>query len=137
MKTIVFVMLGFVAWTALPAQSPAPLQAVFDLSSADTTDLSTALRQMGNARREVPDMALALVVHGGAVFHFLKEAPAFQERIAAAKAQGIVFSVCNNSLRRNNIDPDRVKPEASIVPSAVVELIRKQALGWSYIRVGH
>lgn len=137
MKTIAIVLLGLLAWTSLPAQNPPSLQAVFDLSSADTTDLSTALRQLGNARREVPNLALELVVHGNAVFHFLKEAPAFQDRIAAAKAQGIVFAVCNNSLRRNNIDPERVKPEASIVPSAVVELIRKQSQGWSYIRVGH
>jgi intracellular sulfur oxidation DsrE/DsrF family protein len=139
MKCILSFLLGLMTCTSLSAQSPAatPLKAVFDLASADTTDLSTALRQINNARREVPNMEITLVIHGGAVFHFLKEAPAFQERIAAAKKQGIGLAVCNNSLRRNNIEADRVKAEATIVPSAVVELIRKQAEGWSYIRVGH
>jgi intracellular sulfur oxidation DsrE/DsrF family protein len=40
-------------------------------------------------------------------------------------------------LKRLKIDASKLVGEAIIVPSAVVELIRKQSEGWSYLKSGH
>jgi intracellular sulfur oxidation DsrE/DsrF family protein len=37
-------------------------------------------------------------------------------------------------LKRLQIDPSAVSTNAVVVPSAVVELITKQTLGWSYLK---
>jgi intracellular sulfur oxidation DsrE/DsrF family protein len=46
----------------------------------------------------------------------------------------VTLAICNNSLRRLKIDPSQIKVEGTIVPSAVVELIKKQTEGWSYLK---
>ena len=40
------------------------------------------------------------------------------------------------TLESLKIDPSQLMPEATVVPSAVVELITKQSEGWSYLRAG-
>jgi hypothetical protein len=38
---------------------------------------------------------------------------------------------------RYKVDPSQVTTDAIVVPSAVVELIRKQSEGWSYLKAGN
>ena len=57
-------------------------------------------------------------------------------RIKIAKEKGVTIAVCNNSLKRLKIDPSELMQEVTVVPSAVVELIVKQAEGWSYLKAG-
>jgi intracellular sulfur oxidation DsrE/DsrF family protein len=64
----------------------------------------------------------------------MKDSAQFTDRIKIAKAKGVTLAICNNSLRRLKIDPSQIKMEGTIVPSAVVELIRKQTDGWSYLK---
>jgi intracellular sulfur oxidation DsrE/DsrF family protein len=40
-------------------------------------------------------------------------------------------------LKRLKIDPSKLMAETTVVPSAVVELIKKQAEGWSYLKASH
>jgi intracellular sulfur oxidation DsrE/DsrF family protein len=47
---------------------------------------------------------------------------------------GVGMVVCNNSMKRLKVDAKELTPEVEIVPSAMVELIKKQAQGWSYIK---
>lgn len=107
---------------------------VWDLSSADTTSQAAVFRQINNARVEIPDLEIEVVFHGQAVLAMLKDSAQFTDRIKIAKAKGVTLAICNNSLRRLKIDPAQIKSEGTIVPSAVVELIRKQTDGWSYLK---
>jgi intracellular sulfur oxidation DsrE/DsrF family protein len=107
---------------------------VWDLSSADTTSQAAVFRQINNARVEIPDLEIEVVFHGQAVLAMIKDSTQFTERIKIAKAKGVTLAICNNSLRRLKIDPSQIKVEGTIVPSAVVELIKKQTEGWSYLK---
>lgn len=110
---------------------------VWDLSSADTTVQGSVFRQINNARTEIPDLDIEVVFHGQAVFAVMKDSTQFASRIKIAKEKGVTLAVCNNSLRRLKIDPSQVSPLATIVPSAVAELIKKQTDGWSYLKASH
>ena len=110
---------------------------VWDLSSADTTVQGAVFRQINNARTEIPDLDIEVVFHGQAVFAVMKYSTQFASRIKIAKEKRVTLAVCNNSLRRLKIDPSQVSPMATVVPSAVAELIKKQTDGWSYLKASH
>ena len=113
------------------------LSVVWDLSSADTTVQAAVFRQINNARAQVPDLQVEVVFHGQAVFAVMNDSLQFASRVKMAKEKGVNLAVCNNSLKRLKIDPSKLMPETTVVPSAVVELIKKQADGWSYLKASH
>jgi len=113
------------------------LSVVWDLSSADTTVQAAVFRQINNARAQVPDLQVEVVFHGQAVFAVMNDSLQFASRVKLAKEKGVTLAVCNNSLKRLKIDPSKLMPETTVVPSAVVELIKKQADGWSYLKASH
>ena len=113
------------------------LSVVWDLSSADTTVQAAVFRQINNAKAQVPDLQVEVVFHGQAILAVLNDSLQFASRVKLAKEKGVTLAVCNNSLKRLKIDPSRLMPETTVVPSAVVELIKKQADGWSYLKASH
>lgn len=48
--------------------------------------------------------------------------------------KGVIFSLCNNSLRSNKIDPSLLIQNVHIVPTGVKELMIKQHEGYAYIK---
>jgi intracellular sulfur oxidation DsrE/DsrF family protein len=94
-------------------------------------------RQVNNARALVPDLQVEVVFHGQAVFAVMNDSLQFASRVKLAKEKGVTLAVCNNSLKRLKIDPSKLMAETTVVPSAVVELIKKQAEGWSYLKASH
>ena len=113
------------------------LSVVWDLSSTDTAEQAAVFRQINNALAQVPDMQIEVVFHGQAIFAMMKDSTQFESRIKLAREKGVTLAVCNNSLRRYKIDPSQIKTEGIVVPSAVVEMIRKQSEGWSYLKAAH
>lgn len=113
------------------------MSVVWDLSSADTTVQAAVFRQINNARAQVPDLQVEVVFHGQAIMAVMNDSTQFAARVKVAKEKGVTLAVCNNSLKRLKIDPSKLMPETTIVPSAVVELIKKQAEGWSYLKASH
>jgi intracellular sulfur oxidation DsrE/DsrF family protein len=112
------------------------LSVVWDLSNADTAVQGAVFRQINNARAQKPNLVIEVVFHGHAVKSLLKVDKSFEERVKMAKEKGVTIAVCNNSLKRLKIDPSELMQEVTVVPSAVVELIVKQAEGWSYLKAG-
>ena len=127
--------MGFIALAGFAQEKK--LSVVWDLSSADTTVQAAVFRQVNNARALVPDLQVEVVFHGQAVFAVMNDSVQFASRVKLAKEKGVTLAVCNNSLKRLKIDPSKLMPETTVVPSAVVELIKKQAEGWSYLKAGH
>ena len=113
------------------------MKVVWDVADADTATTAGVFRQINNALAQVPDMEIEVIFHGPAVFGMVKDSTVFTTRIKAAKEKGVTLAVCNNSIKRYKVDPTSINSNAIIVPSAVVELIRKQSEGWSYLKAGH
>jgi len=136
MKYLSFIVIFLLFSFASEAQV-SKSRVVWDLSSADTTVQGAVFRQINNARTEIPDLDIEVVFHGQAVFAVMKDSTQFASRIKIATEKGVTLAVCNNSLRRLKIDPSQVSPLATVVPSAVAELIKKQTEGWSYLKASH
>jgi intracellular sulfur oxidation DsrE/DsrF family protein len=134
-KGIVTLLMSFMALAGFAQEKK--LSVVWDLSSPDTTVQAAVFRQVNNARALVPDLQVEVVFHGQAVFAVMSDSLQFASRVKLAKEKGVTLAVCNNSLKRLKIDPSKLMAETTVVPSAVVELIKKQAEGWSYLKASH
>ncbi len=112
----------------------AQLKAVWELPTGDTAIQSGVYRQINNVLNAAPDTKIEIIFHGNAVYAMLRDTGYNKQEIIKLHQRGVLFAVCNNSLKKRNIDPKRVIEQAFVVPSAFVEIIRKQQEGWSYIK---
>lgn len=109
---------------------------VWEMASGDTAQQRILFKQIGNVLAAAPDTKIEIVFHGPSVYGLLKDSGYFKEQIIGFHKKGVVMAVCNNALKNRNIKPERVMPEATIVPVAILELVKKQEEGWSYIKAG-
>ncbi len=107
------------------------------MASGDTAQQRVLFNQLSNVLTESPDTKIEVVFHGFAVYALLKDTGYFKPQIAALYKKGVVFAVCNNSLKKRNIEKLRVIPEAIIVPVAILEIVQKQEEGRAYIKAGY
>ncbi|MBK8610088.1 MAG: DsrE family protein [Chitinophagaceae bacterium] len=110
---------------------------IWEMPGGDTAQQRVLFNQLNNVLIETPDTKIEVVFHGFAVYALLKDTGYFKPKIAALYKKGVVFAVCNNSLKKRNIEKSRVIPEAIIVPVAILEIVQKQEEGWSYIKAGY
>lgn len=116
-----------------PAMHP---KVVFQVNQA--TDAPTILRFVTNYLIAEPTAEVAVVGYGSGVDFMLKGAknPAgkpYADQLKALVAKGVAFKVCNNTLKARNLTADAVAPPATVVPSAVNEIIRLQTReGYAY-----
>jgi len=76
------------------------------------------------------------VLYGKAVLPtniFNEEYAGYSELMEKLNKEGVVFTVCNNSLSVLKQSRDNVYPYMKIVPAGILELVKKQMQGISYI----
>ena len=99
-----------------------------------------ALRNIRNHLTADPSAKIVVVTHAGGINFLLDGAQdangaPFEATVQELKSKGVEFRVCQFTLQRNNIDPKKVIPEASLVPSGVAEVSRLQFKeGFAYLR---
>ncbi|MFK5704852.1 DsrE family protein [Ligilactobacillus sp. LYQ139] len=93
--------------------------------------LSGAVRNIDNVLDEIPAISVELVVNGPAVRALVPKNDAVA-RLATKPA--VTVAVCQNSLRRFNVEPVQLPDTMTIVASGVIELVRKQEAGFAYIK---
>ena len=55
-------------------------------------------------------------------------------KLAAAMKSGVYIAACQNSMRGFKLETADLAPGVGVVPSGVVELIRRQHAGYAYVR---
>jgi intracellular sulfur oxidation DsrE/DsrF family protein len=110
-------------------------QAIFGVSDADPQKWALTLGNIGNAIDGLGAGAadIELVVYGPGITMLKKDSPV-ADRIAAALKSGVRVVACQNSMRGFHLDPADLAPGVGVVPSGVVELIRRQHAGYAYVR---
>jgi len=79
---------------------------------------------------------VVIVAYGKGV-QFLQSDTLFSDegpKVAALAARGVVFKVCENSLRAGNLVRRDLLPRVEVVPSGTLEIARLQREGYAYIR---
>lgn len=110
---------------------------VIQLNTADTSAWSSTIGNIKNIQKIWPNhLQIEVVVHGKAIDLLVKDKTYFANEIAILTKDGIVFSACENTMRKHKIVKADLLMEANTVPSGVVEVILKQEQGWRYLKAG-
>ena len=124
---------------ATAAAGEGPVKVVYHVNEGNAQALN-ALRNIRNHLAADPQAKIVVVTHAGGINFLLDGAQdangaPFEATVQELKAKGVDFRVCQFTLQRNNIDPKKVIPEATLVPSGVAEVSRLQFKeGFAYLR---
>lgn len=124
---------------AAAARSAAPVRVVYHVNEGNAQALN-ALRNIRNNLTADPTAKIVVVTHAAGVNFLLDGAKdsngaPFDVTVQELKAKGVDFRVCRFTLERNKIDPAKVIPEATIVPSGVAEVAKLQFReGYAYLK---
>jgi len=80
------------------------------------------------------EVEVELVANYEAITLLSKASNEYETKIAELAAKGVVFAACANAMRAHHLVKNDMLEVAVVVPSAVGELVKKQAHGWAYIR---
>ncbi|EMY32902.1 hypothetical protein D477_017799 [Arthrobacter crystallopoietes BAB-32] len=114
-----------------------PNQLVLHLAGPGTTpfpDFAAAARVAANARTELPEAGIEIVVQGPAVRELVPDSPA-AGLIAQLAGDGIAVSACGNSLRSAGLAEPALPDGVVVVPAAVAYLASRQFQGAAYVRI--
>lgn len=116
----------------------ADYKVVFDLTSRDTVNDQSVIRDASLIRASNPDANIEIVVYGQGLDLVVKDkstqAAAVEELI---NDKQVSFKVCAMAMKRNNIDQSQLLTGVEIVPDGIYEIISKQREGWGYIKIAH
>ena len=120
------------------AQAPAHgHHVVFVVTSPDQDDWHTAMVLADHFVAGVkPEPAEVEVLAYGPAIDVLKKGSPTAQELADLEKIGVHFVACENAMRMHHIAKADLLPGVTSVPSGVVELVRKQEAGWSYVKVG-
>ena len=121
------------------AATNTPVNVVYHVNQGNAQALD-ALRNIRNHLTADPTAKIVVVTHAGGINFLLDGAKdsngaPFDATVQELKSKGVDFRVCRFTLERNKIDPAKVIPEATLVPSGVAEVSRLQFReGYSYLK---
>lgn len=138
-KSILTLIVAVLSVTAINAQTmkakSTQQKVVFQLSSNDTLVHKSLVKQLNNLLHALPDATIEVVAHGPGIELLYKNAP-LANNLEKLHAKGIVFLVCQNTLKEKQVDPTVLVPLCKIIPAGIAHIIIRQSEGWSYIKAG-
>lgn len=115
---------------------------VFEVAIDGAEKWEAALRNVENVQKSLgaTSTTIEVVAHGKGIEMLLAATAATNPKMKATveklHAGGVVFAVCENTLKRMRITREQLVPLATTVDSGVSEVIRKQEAGYAYIKSG-
>jgi intracellular sulfur oxidation DsrE/DsrF family protein len=129
-------LLPLTSFNAIAADAPATKEKlVIQVSDGDASKWSLALNNAKNAQQDygADKIDIEIVTYGPGI-GMLKSDSTVAKRIEEAKQTGIILVACQNTMRAMKLTESDMLPNSSYVPSGIVEVIKKQRAGYTYIR---
>lgn len=123
---------------AAPSAPDTAPKVVFQIN--DAANASTVLRFVTNYLVAEPSARVTVVGYQSGIDFMLADAKdargdPWAIKLEALAGQGVAFNACNNTLKSRNLTAEAVAKEATVVPSAVNEIIRLQTReGYAYFQ---
>lgn len=138
-RRLLVLVAGLALAPAALAAEKAPIKVVYHL----TEGLDEAVKAMRNVRNHLdadPSAKIVVVANGAGIDFLLdgaqdKNGNPFEVTVQDLVTRHVEFRACRNTFTQRNIDPSKLLPEATLVPSGVAEAARLQAReGFAYLR---
>jgi intracellular sulfur oxidation DsrE/DsrF family protein len=136
-KKILLIFLLFILINGADAQNK-DYNVVFDLTSKDTLNQQSLLREMTLIKQGNPDAKVEAVIYGQGLSLIIKDQSSQGEAIKnLLTMKDVTFKVCEIAMKAHNIDKSQLLPDVQTVPDGIYELVSKQHQGWAYIKIAH
>jgi hypothetical protein len=134
-QVLALLALGFLSGAAAAQQDD---RVVYHFSEG-LEQASNGLRNIGNHLEVNPKAQIVAVGHARGVDFMMKGARdkngnKFEDLIEQLANRGVKFEVCEITLRNRQLKKEQFTPDATFVPSGVVEISKLQHQGYSYIK---
>ncbi len=118
------------------AQAPvSPNKVVFQVSDNDAGKWNLALNNARNVQQELgADKVQVEIVAYGPGIGMLKDDATTATRVTDAVKSGVVVVACENTMKGQKLTRADMNPAIGYAPAGVVEIMKRQAEGWAYIR---
>lgn len=130
--TLAALLSGCATPSASVAQKP---RIVLQVSDNDPAKWNLALNNARNAQNDLgkDKVDIEVVAYGPGINMLKMEAP-IANRVSQAIASGIAIVACENTMTAQKIVKADMNPSVTYVPAGVIQLMKRQQEGWSYIR---
>jgi len=126
---------GGPAVAADKAPAAKPLRVVVQVSDSDPARWTLALNNVRNIQKDVgADKVEVEMVAFGPGLGMLKEDAPTAIRVEEAIGAGVKVLACRNTMEAQKLSEKDLVLGVGTVQAGVVEIIRKQSEGWSYLR---
>ena len=134
MKTFINLIFSIVFSLATFAQDK-PVKIVFDVTSDNVKVHGTTMRHVKAMSQAYPDSKFEVVMYSGAMDMVLKDKSTVSADMEAlAKNENVSFVICEGTMKRHNVDASQLISGVTTVPDGILEIIKRQAEGWGYIK---
>jgi len=108
---------------------------VIQVSDADPARWNLALNNAKNLQSDLgaANVDIEIVAYGPGL-SMLKAGSTVAPRIDESVLSGMKIAACENTMANQNVKRSEILPGVVFVPAGVVEIMRKQQEGWSYLR---
>ena len=126
---------GVFLFASLLSFSQTPYNVVFDLTSGDTTAQKTVIRWLNGISSSNPDAKLEVVLYGQSLSMVTRNKSSVEPQLQdVLKNKNVSFKVCEQAMKRHQIDKSQLLPGIETVPDGIYEIISKQKEGYGYIK---
>ena len=135
MKKIISAVAMALAFCVAPfaASAASATKVVIQVSDDTPQKWNLALNNANNVLKAIPGSEVEIVVYGPGI-GMLKADATVANRVGAASSAGIKVVACQNTMRGQKLTAAEMHADIGYVPAGVVEIMTKQAEGWSYLR---
>ena len=138
MKKIILMVSTLISLTYFAHAQNKDYKVVFDMTSKDTLNQQSLLREMSLIKETNPDAKIEAVIYGQGLGLVTKDASTRSDEIGKLSSmKDVSFKVCALAMKRNNVDKSQLLPGVQVVPDGIYEIISKQRANWGYIKVAH
>ena len=133
-----FLLVAVAALCALPMHAQGKAHRVlFALTSPEEADWQLTLN---NVRNLISGMApepveVEIVAYGPGIAFLKKNGPEAGD-IEKLESSHVHFVACGNAMKKQHLEASDLVPGSEFVPSGIVEVVRKQEQGWTYVKAG-
>ena len=111
-------------------------QVIMQVTQGDSLFQLTVISQLKNIKKALPNAEIEVVCHSQGLPMLVRAETKVAKHIEELSQQNVTFAACQNTMNRKNIEQADLVPQATTVPSGMVEIILKQEAGWSYVKGG-
>lgn len=134
MKTYINLVLALV-FSAITFAQDKPVKIVFDVTSDNTKVHSATVRHVKAMSQAYPDSKFEVVMYSGAMDMVLKDKSSVATDLEElAKNENVSFVICEGTMKRYQVDASQLIPGVTTVPDGILQIIKRQAEGWGYIK---